>query len=158
MRRTSAEDDETAREELRGLMFAESSKRPRESRRRTVCLVMGSDFEKEGLSQLALETAAARFYSAGYRSGFHYLLEAKRMHVEHGHAWTEQLEQSLRLPPSLGEGNRPSKRAGELRVLQIRTTLMRNMRKALDGPSVLGSLPPFGCCGKSSWPTCASET
>ena len=120
LRRTSAEEDETAREELRGLMFAESSKKPRESRRRTVCLVIGIDFEKEGLSRLTMETAAARFRSAGYRSGFHYLLEAKRMPVEHGHAWTEQLEQSLRdCRRALERGIGPPKRAGELRVSQI---------------------------------------
>ena len=67
-----------------------------------------------------METAAARFRSAGYRSGFHYLLEAKRMHVEHGHAWTEQLKQSLRdCRRALERGIGPSKRAGELRVSQI---------------------------------------
>ena len=44
--------------------------KPRESRRRTVCLVMGNDFEREGLSRLTMETAAARFRSAGHRSGF----------------------------------------------------------------------------------------
>ena len=50
---------------------------------------MATLLEQEGeagpLTPQALEKAASRFRDAGYHSGFKYLIEAKRKHVEDGH-------------------------------------------------------------------------
>ena len=65
----------------------------------------------------ALETLAARLKEARYRSGFKYLLEAKRLHVSNGHMWTAQLDQCLtECKRGLERGTGAAKKAGELRL------------------------------------------
>ena len=78
------------------LQFADASRKALESRKNTVNAALTCVSETEyPLTAEALEKLAARFRTAGYRSGFQYLLTAKREHIDYvielWHRWTEQL-------------------------------------------------------------------
>ena len=68
----------------------------------------------------SLETLAAQLRESGYRSGFKYLLEAKKIHISAGHDWSAQLEQMLRdCRRGIERGIGAAKKAAELKLHEI---------------------------------------
>ena len=116
----TAEEADTARAELRKAYYAETSKGPQQSRRRTVSLLLKCTESSVCLTTGSLETLAAQLKGSGYRSGFKYLLEAKKMHISAGHDWCPQLEQMLcDCRRGIERGIGAAKKAAELRLHEI---------------------------------------
>ena len=116
----TAEEADTARAELRKAYYAETSQGPQHSRRRTVSLLLKCRESRVCLTTESLETLAAQLKESGYRSGFKYLLEAKKMHISAGHDWCPQLQQMLRdCRRGIEQGIGAAKKAAELRLHEI---------------------------------------
>ena len=99
-------------------VVSDTSRKALESRKNTVNAALACVSETEcPLTAEALEKLAARFRTAGYRSGFQYLLAAKRERIELGHRWTEQLALKLQgCRRGLERGIGPPQRAAEIRL------------------------------------------
>ena len=112
LRSMTIEEEEIAVATLRDATLFQSTQGPHKSRQTTVCRLLWQDREEVCVAKDALETLAARLKEAGYRSGFKYLLEAKRLHLLNGHMWTAQLDQSLtKRKRGLDRGMRAAKKA-----------------------------------------------
>ena len=120
LRSLTIEEEEAAVVTLRDATYAESSQGPQRSRQATACKLLRQDREEACVTNNDLEMLAARLKEAGYRSGFKYLLEAKRLHVSNGHAWTAQLDLCLtECKRGLERGMGAAKKAGELHLHEV---------------------------------------
>ena len=75
--------------------MADSSRGPKESRGALVAEILtkiSGRGKPTPVTTKSLKTLSAIMWKAGYKSSDMYLAEAKQMHVEHGHEWTQLLD------------------------------------------------------------------
>ena len=88
-----------AMDSLRKDFFAASSRKPRDALLQTWCRFhkqwFGND-EIVPLTKESIEKVSCLFKLGGYKSYKNYLSRAKELHCEHGHAWTQSLQNIAR--------------------------------------------------------------
>ena len=114
-------DDHRAKEEVRGLVYARTSRSSNKSRRQwwlARCLKRGIPPTPVTLGHL--ELAGALLAKGKYRSGKAYLSIMKRMHILDGHPWTDQLAVKVKdMNRAITRGLGPAKQAGPLPLRRI---------------------------------------
>ena len=98
--------------------MADSSRGPKESRCTLVAEILTKISDKNRptpVTTKSLKTLSALMWKAGYKSIDMYLAEAKQMHVEHGHEWTQLLDFVYKKCKTGASRNRgPRKKAPEV--------------------------------------------
>ena len=119
-RALASEEEEEALTKLRLAAYAANTKGPHQSRRNTVCHLLGQAEDSIQLSTEALERMAARQKEADDRSGLECLQEAKKMHVACGHDWSAKLDLCMEeCRRGIERGIGTPRSAGDMRLLEI---------------------------------------